>query len=130
MEKMERLRDMLCEELEQITEQGELTTNSLEIIDKLTHSIKSIDTIMAMEEAEYSNDYRGSYRYNDRSYDDGYSRRGSYARGRNARRDSRGRYSRAEHKDRMTERLEDMMEETTDPAVKQALQKAIHQMGE
>lgn len=129
MEKMERLRDMLCEELEHITEQGEITTNSLEIIDKLTHSIKSIDTIMAMEEAEYSNDYRPRY---DRSYDDGmgYSRRGSYARGRNARRDSRGRYSRTESKERMADKLEDMMDEATDPAVKQALQKALMQMGE
>lgn len=130
MHKMEDLRDMLCAELEHITEQGEITTNSLEIIDKLTHSIKSIDTITAMEEAEYSNDYRG--RYNDRSYDDGmgYSRRGSYARGRNARRDSRGRYSRMESKERMTEKLEDMMEEATDPAVKQAIQNALIQMGE
>ena len=95
MKSMEDLREMLCEELHNITEQGEITSGSLEIIDKLTHSIKSIDTIMAMEESGYSNDrgysrYDGSYRY-----DDGYSRRGSYARGRgsNARRDSMGRYS-------------------------------------
>ena len=87
MRSMEDLRDMLCEELDNITEQGEITTGSLEIIDKLTHSIKSIDTIMAMEESGYSGNYR---------YDDGYSRRGSYARGRrgNVRRDSMGRYSR------------------------------------
>ena len=95
MKSMEDLRDMLCEELHNITEQGEISTSSLDIIDKLTHSIKSIDTIMAMEESGYSNDrgysrYDGSYRY-----DDGYGRRGSYARGRgnNARRDSQGRYS-------------------------------------
>lgn len=85
MKGMEELRDMLCEELDNIAEQGDITTGSLDIIDKLTHSIKSIDTIMAMEES-YSN-YSGRY--------DDYSRRGSYARGRgrNARRDSRGRYS-------------------------------------
>ena len=92
---MEDIRDMLCDELDNIAEQGEITTGSLDIIDKLTHSIKSIDTIMAMEESSYSN--RGYSRY-DGSYTDGYSRRGSYARGRgrNARRDSMGRYSRAE----------------------------------
>ena len=89
MKAMEELRDMLCEELENITEQGEITTGSLEIIDKLTHSIKSIDTIMAMEESGYSNDYRYS-RY-DNSYNDRYSRRGSY---RGRKRDSMGRYSR------------------------------------
>ena len=93
MKRIEELRDMLCEELDNITEQGEITTGSLDIIDKLTHSIKSIDTIQAMEDS-YSND-RGYSRY-DGSYNDGYSRRGSYARGRgsNARRDSMGRYSR------------------------------------
>ena len=92
MKSMEELRDMLCDELDNIAEQGEITTGSLEIIDKLTHSIKSIDTIMAMEESGYSNE-RGYSRYS--GYDDGYSRRGSYARGRgrNARRDSMGRYS-------------------------------------
>jgi len=77
MKGMEELRDMLCDELDNMAEQGEITTGSLDIIDKLTHSIKSIDTIMAMEDS-----------YN--RYDD-YSRRGSYAK---RRRDSRGRYSR------------------------------------
>lgn len=125
MEKMERLRDMLCEELDNITEQGDITTGSLDIINKLTHSIKSIDTIMAMEEASYDGSYRdGSYR--DGSYYDGYSRRGSYARGRrNARRDNRGRYSRTDSKEQIAEQLEDIMDETTDPSVKQALQKAL-----
>lgn len=90
MRSMEDIRDMLCDELDNIAEQGEITTTSLDFIDKLTHSIKSIDTIMAMEESGYSNE-RGYSRY-----DDGYSRRGSYARGRrgNVKRDSMGRYSR------------------------------------
>ena len=75
MHKMEELKEMLCEELDKITKKGELSAGSLDVIDKLTHSIKSIETIMAM------NDYSG----------DNYS----YARGRgsNANRDSRGRYS-------------------------------------
>lgn len=98
MKGMEDLREMLCEELSNITEQGEITSGSLEIIDKLTHSIKSIDTIMAMEEAGYSNEHgysRYDGGYGRGGYDDGYSRRGSYARGRggNARRDPQGRYS-------------------------------------
>ena len=146
--KMEELREMLCEELDNMAGK-EITTGSLEIIDKLTHSIKSIDTIMAMEEAGYSEEYsrRGSYRggsYRDGAYDGSYedgsyeeggrSRRGSYARGRgrNARRDSRGRYSRrySRAEDMMQEKLEDMMEETDDPKVKHALQKALTQMEE
>lgn len=82
MHKMYELREMLCEELDKITKKGELSAGSLDVIDKLTHSIKSIDTILAMEDAGYSSD--------------DYSMRGnSYARGRgsNARRDSMGRYS-------------------------------------
>jgi hypothetical protein len=82
MAKMEELREMLCEELDKITKKGELSAGSLDVVDKLTHSIKSIDTIVAMEDAGYSSD--------------DYSMRGnSYARGRgsNARRDSMGRYS-------------------------------------
>lgn len=82
MAKMEELREMLCEELDKITKKGELSAGSLDVVDKLTHSIKSIDTIIAMGDAGYSSD--------------DYSIRGnSYARGRgsNARRDSMGRYS-------------------------------------
>lgn len=75
---MEELREMLCEELDKITKKGELSAGSLDVIDKLTHSIKSIDTIMAMEEAGYSNESGYSY---------------ARGRGRNARRDSMGRYS-------------------------------------
>lgn len=78
MHKMEELREMLCKELDDVTKKGELSAGSLDIVDKLTHSIKSIDTIMAMEDAGYSND--------------GYSN--ARGRGANARRDSMGRYSR------------------------------------
>lgn len=125
MNKMEELRDMLCEELDNVVEQGEITTGSLEIIDKLTHSIKSIDTILAMEEAGYSNDDYGSY--------DDYSRRGSYARGRrNAKRDSMGRYSRrySRGKETMADRLEAMMGDTDDPNVRKALQNALEHIEE
>lgn len=80
---MEELRKMLCAELEKITKKGELSAGSLDVVDKLTHSIKSIDTIMAMEDAGYSNGYSyarkrdsmGRYSREGRMYDDrGYSR--------------------------------------------------------
>ena len=45
MRTLERLRDMLCEELDSIAEQGELNVGALDIIDKLVHSIKNIDKI-------------------------------------------------------------------------------------
>lgn len=77
MEYMKKLKDMLCDELEMIASKGEMTAGTLETVDKLTHAIKSISTIIAME---------------DYSEDDGYYDRGtSYAR--NRRRDEMGRYS-------------------------------------
>ena len=78
MHTLEKLRDMLMDELDKCAEKDSLSTNSLYTVDKLTHAVKSIDTILAMEESGYSNS--------------GYS----YARGRrgNVRRDSMGRYSR------------------------------------
>ena len=91
MKAMEDLRDMLCDELHNITEQGEITSGSLEVIDKLTHSIKSIDTILAMEEAGYAKE-RGYSKYDGGWYDEGYGRRHARGRGSSSRRDS-GRYN-------------------------------------
>lgn len=131
MHKLYELRDMLMEELEKCTDKGELSAGSLEIVDKLTHSIKSIDTILAMEEAGYSNDDGYSYDYSNR----GYSNRGySYARGRrNARRDSMGRYSRrgySRDKDELMEQLHDLEMNTTDEHTKNMIKKFIMQAEE
>ena len=86
MRKMEELREMLCEELDKITKKGELSAGSLDVIDKLTHSIKSIDTIIAMEESESGYSYEYS-----RARD---GRRGGNSNAQGRRRDSMGRYSR------------------------------------
>lgn len=128
MEYMHELKEMLCDELEKIAEDGELTAGSLETIDKLTHSIKSIATIMAMEDSGYSgeygdnmNPYRGSYAQR-RDSRGRYSRmnRGSYARG-----SRRGGYSRDDESEKMVEKLERMMEKATDPKAKTAIHEAI-----
>lgn len=87
-EKMYKLRERLEEELDKIVDRGNITAESLTLIDKITHSMKSIDTICAMEEYGEDDDYSRD--------DGGYSGRYSYARGRgrNAKRDSMGRYAR------------------------------------
>ena len=88
MRSLEKIKDMLMEELDKCSRKDELTNSSLETIDKLTHAVKSIDTILAMEDAGYSNDY-------------------SYAGGRRGyvKRDNMGRYSRDMwHDDRMYSR--------------------------
>lgn len=74
MHKLEELKEMLMRELENLTKKGELSAGSLDAVDKLTHSIKSICYIIEAMEGE-----------------EGYS--GARGRGRNARRDSMGRYA-------------------------------------
>lgn len=89
------LKEKLMKELEEYGKQ-DLTAGSLEVVDKLSHSIKNICKIIESSEDE-------GYSMRSRAYDDGTGgmsrnsyRGNSYARGRvgNVRRDSMGRYSR------------------------------------
>ena len=97
---MHKLRDMLEKELHTITDKGELSAGSLDIIDKLTHSIKSIDTIMAMEGSSHDG-YYSRDGYSSRGYDEG----NSYRR----RRDSMGRYSNEYSRREDDDRVRDWM---------------------
>lgn len=124
MKSYEKIKEMLCEELETIAKKGELTAGSLDTVDKLTHAIKSIETIIAMNEYNddgYSN--RGSYARR-------YTREGgnSYARYGNVRRDSMGRYSRDEANDEIISRLHEVMEEAQNEQTKQEIRKLINKM--
>lgn len=101
-----KIKDMLCEELEHIANKGELTAGSLDIVDKITHSIKSIDTIIAME------DYEGGYSERKMSY----MRRG------------RGGYSRDDHREHLISRLEEMMKDATDEHTKSTIRKCIDEL--
>ena len=124
---MYRLKEMLCDELDQYAKKGELTAGSLDIVDKLTHALKSITTIMAMEDAdeEYSGTYRMYPRYmRDRDEMGGQTERGSsYAR----KRDSRGRYSRdySGAIDDMVDQLREMMDSAPDQSTRQDIQRLI-----
>ena len=77
MKHIEKIKEMLCTELEIFGKKNALTVTDLEKIHKLSDTIKNLDKIMMLEEDEY--EMGGS----------------SYARGRgrNAKRDSMGRYS-------------------------------------
>ena len=106
MHYMEDLKDLLCAELndnaEKCKRSGELSKADVEVIDTVLNSVKNIYKIdKYKEETEgYSEDghYMGEGRIYGTSYESGYSERGgsSYARGRGryAKRDSMGRYSR------------------------------------
>ena len=82
MRELYDIKEMLMDELKEYGRKGELTSGTLEVVDKLSHAIKNLCKIIeAYEEEEgYSNTYGGSYR------DD--MRGGSYARG--GRRGGRG----------------------------------------
>lgn len=137
MHKLEELRDMLMEELEKCSTKGELSAGSLEVIDKLAHAVKSIDTIIAMEEAGYSNDdgysmARGRGRYAKRDAMGRYSSRGAYDDGmmmQDRRSYGYGRgYSRDEAKEHLAKELRELAMETTDEGSKQMIHKWIKQV--
>jgi len=100
MHELYELKEKLCRELKKYSSE-DVTTNSLEVIDKLSHAVKNIDKIIEKYEEEEGASYGyGSY---EGSYRGGRSSRGSYnngnsyarGRGRNAKRDSMGRYASA-----------------------------------
>ena len=111
------LKDMLCKELEEYGKKGELSAGTLDIVDKLAHTIKNLDKIIEVyEEDDYSN-YGGTYMDGGRSY-----RNRSYARGR--KRDSMGRYSR----DGLTDKLHDLMNEAPDEHTRMEIKRLIEKM--
>lgn len=96
MEYIEKIKKMLCKELDEYAMKSKLTASDLEMVHKLTDTVKNLDKIALMSENE-ENGYseargRGRSYMHGSSYDDMmYSER--RGRGRNARRDSMGRYS-------------------------------------
>ena len=118
MKALHYLKEMLEQEIKEISNKGELTAGSLDTVDKLTHSLKSIDTIIAMNGGDEYSQRGGGY--------SGYYPRYSYAR--NQRRSANGRYSRDDGREAMIEKLEDMMEDAPDEKTKGAIQKCISQM--
>ena len=148
MHYMHDLKDLLCAELEDFAEKGKkagkMSMGDVEVIHKLTDTVKNILKIDLMESDDgYSEDghYMGEGRIYGTSYARGrtrakrdsmgrYSRDGgrysydddmSYARSRGY----RGGYSRDDGKHYMMEQLEEMMEEAEKPAEKEALRRCM-----
>lgn len=126
---MYELRNMLCDELDELARKGDLGAGDLEIAHKLTDTIKNIDKIKMMEDDGYSRD--GDY---SRGGDWQADMRGTYGRGSSyARRGThyvRGHYSRADSMEHLREQINDMMRETDDDRVKEALRRAASLMEE
>ena len=139
MDALYELKDKLCKELEEYGDK-ELSAGSLSTIDSLAHTIKNLDKIIeTYEEDGYSEAYY------DGSYDDGNMNRNMggtsrrYAmrrysgargdgrgRGRNARRDSMGRYS-SDGK-MMAQELRDLMDDAPNDSIKMEIQRLVQKV--
>ena len=133
MHKIYELKDKLCEELEEYGDK-KLDAGSLDVIDKLAHTIKNLDKIIEKyEDEDYSSAYddgvmggpyeRGGNRYGSRY---AMARGDGRGRGRNARRDSMGRYSSDSRM--MVEELRDLMNDAPDERTKMEFKRFIEKM--
>lgn len=137
MHKLYELKDKLIQELEDYSENGKYSKEDVEAIKYMASAVDHICNIMeradedeysmAMEDGMMSGNYayargdnRGNRSYMGRSYARG--------RGRNARRDSMGRYSRAADDFKME--LQEIMQDAPNEQVKMEIQHVINRMGE
>lgn len=169
---MHKIKEKLMDELYEVEDKmkkasgGKVSAGDLEYIHKLTDTIKNIDKIEMLEEgggySEESNwmadgrmygtsyedgmsyargrgrnakrDSMGRYSREGGSYDDGsYEGGSSYARGgrggnRGGMSNRRGGYSRADAKEEMIEKLEDMMHDAETPKEREAIKRCIMQI--
>ena len=115
---MHKLMNFVCDELKDIeskTDRGKLTMQDLQYADMLAHLKKSLLTIEAMEESDYSRDEASR---------DG----GSYRRGR----DSMGRYTSRDYRysrdaDEMRSHLEDMKRNAKDDESRMMIEEWLKQ---
>lgn len=137
MEYMYELKEKLCDELEEIAKKGELGAGDLEIIHKLTDTIKNICKISMLEDDGYSQagdweiEGRGSYNRGS-SYRRKRDSMGRYSRDGMGYRDGRmmpnRMYSRAEAKDHMMDELEEAMAVATTDREKDIIKRAMDQL--
>lgn len=126
---MHKLIDYICDELEDLERKadkdGKLSMAEVQYMDTLAHAKKNLLKAEEMSEDGYSGMYPRYYG-DDRSYNDGRS----YARGRgrNAKRDSMGRYSSRGYSmagEEMIDELHGLMEKAPDEQTKREFRKFI-----
>jgi hypothetical protein len=151
--KMHKIKEMLMNEIYEYEEKakkmsgGKLSQNEMDRIHKLTDTVKNIDKIEMLEDGGYSEDT--DFMGEGRMYGTSYAR----GRGRNARRDSMGRYSRDDGmhydggssyamrgnmggrgysrddaKEHLMEKAEEMLEMATDPKERRAIEKFMREL--
>lgn len=110
MKELYELKEKLCDELKEYGKK-EMSTGSLDVVDKLAHTIKNLDKIIENYDGGYSNRHMGEY---------------SMTR----RRDDMGRYSRNRYSydGNMISELRNLMEEAPDERTKQEFKRFIQKM--
>ena len=132
MEYMDKLREKLCDELDEIARKPEMSAGDLETAHKLTDTIKNIDKIAMLEEdggysqaGDWEMEGRGSYNrgssYRGRKRD----RMGRYSR---EGRGGRGGYSRHDAKDAMMEQMEMLMDQAGSEREREAIRRCMGQL--
>lgn len=113
MKELYEIKEKLCDELKQYGKK-DMSAGSLDVVDKLAHTIKNLDKIIE----NYDGDYSGTAYYDGRAYDGR-----SYARNR----DSRGRYSSRYSMDKsnMVQELRALMDDAPDDRTRQEFQRFI-----
>lgn len=149
MDYIGKIKKTLCKELEEYGEKGKLTSSDIDMLYKVTDIVKNLGKIIMLEDDGGYSEMRSGRIYGGMggvSYDDDmYSER--RGRGRNARRDSMGRYSsegesyddyserstrgysRGDAKDHMMHKLGEMMEDA-DPKEREALKRCMRAIEE
>lgn len=147
---MHKLIEYVCEELESLEKKaakGSMSAAEIEYADKLASLKKNLlKGDMLYDEMEMDGEYSGnmggmSYQRGGRggnrgsgSYDDGmsYARGDGRGRGRNARRDSMGRYSSERGYSRdgqeMADQLRDLMEDAPDESVRRDIERLLRKV--
>ena len=126
MKDLEELKGFVGREIEKANNRirqnnGGITTGDLDIINKLTHSMKSLVTICAMLEDEEEGGYSGrGYAYRRGERRDGYGGRGGYM----VRERRDGGYSRTD----IREHLDDMMNDAPDENTRMEIRRVIERM--
>lgn len=131
MEHLEGILKLVDSEFGAIESNGKFRSREeIDSVYKLMDIAKDVYCIWKYEDGE--DDYSENYSYG-RSYPSRgmvYDGGRSYARGRgrNARRDGMGRYSRDDGKQEYIENLREMMQDAPDENTRQSIQRMIHQM--
>ena len=112
----EKVKEMLCKEMDEIARGGEITAGTLTTVDTLAHAIKNIDKIIMCSSDEGYSSHGGDWiargNYGNHYSNDGY--------------DMSNRYSRDDG--RIVDKLHRMMDEAQTDRERNAIRKAIEML--